>query len=270
MLTKILENHEVSPQYFKMSLLCPDITKKGQAGQFIMLRMNEKYDPLLPRAFALHRINPKPTLPSGTVEILYQIAGRVTRFMSLMKPDEELSVIGPFGNGFEISGSMKRAVIIAGGIGVAPTYLLAEKLAEENIKTSLLIGGKSRDSVLCVDEFLSLGIETKIATEDGTLGEKGTATELLLHFIEEHEKKTLKDTALFACGPYGMLKNIARIAKDFSLPCQVSMEAKMACGIGVCLGCVVKAKKTNEKDGFAYDRVCKEGPVFKSEEIVWE
>lgn len=266
MKARILDNQEVSSRYFKMTLLCPEIVKKGKAGQFLMLRVNEKYDPLLPRAFAVHRIKTKHP---HSLEILYQIAGRVTRLMSRIKPGEELPITGPLGNGFSIEQPKKRAVIIAGGIGVAPVYLLAEALKKANIQTDLFIGGKSKKDILCVNEFRSLGVKVKVSTEDGSLGKKGMASELLKDFIDKETVDSLRQISLYACGPHAMLESIAGFAENHSLPCQVSMEAKMACGMGACQGCIVKTK-TSDKNGFSYQRVCKEGPVFNADEILWK
>ena len=266
MKARILDNQKVSSRYFKMTFLCPEIVKKGKAGQFLMLRVNEKYDPLLPRAFAIHRTKTKHP---HSLEILYQTAGRVTRLMSYMKSGEELSIIGPLGNGFSIAQSKKRAIIIAGGIGVAPVYLLAEALKKANVQTDLFVGGKSKKDILCVNEFQSLGVKVKISTDDGSRGKKGMASELLKDFIKKENTDSLKQISLYACGPHAMLQSIAGLAETHSLPCQISMEAKMACGMGACQGCIVKTKASDKND-FSYQRVCKEGSVFNADEILWK
>jgi len=282
MRAKILKNQEVSPGYYKMILLSPGVANKGKAGQFIMLRIKEGFDPLLPRAFAIHRIISEREGQSDdhSIEILYQVVGRGTKLMSLMKPEEELYITGPLGNGFTISPSTKKALIIAGGIGIAPMYFLAEELKKENMKTHLIIGGKGEKDILCIEEFLSLGVEIEISTEDGSLGKRGMATGLFRDLIEKEDKNFFKDISIFACGPDAMLQNIADLALKNSLNCQVSMEAKMACGIGSCLGCVVKTKSegserhsqknSNQTQMFSYDRVCKEGPIFDVNDLIWK
>lgn len=279
---KILKNQEVSSGYYKMILHSPGVARKGRAGQFIMLRIKEVYDPLLPRAFAIHKIIAKRGGPGNyhSIEILYQIVGRGTTLMSLMKPEEELYIIGPLGNGFTISHSTKRALIIAGGIGIAPMYFLADELKKEHIKTHLIIGGKEEKDILCIEEFRSLGVEIEISTEDGSLGKKDMATGLFRDLIEKEDRNFLKDITIYACGPNSMLQNIADLALKNSLNCQVSMEARMACGIGSCLGCVVKTKdkeseghsqeNSNGTKMFSYERVCKEGPIFDVKNLIWE
>lgn len=268
MKAKILWNQEVSPGYFKMLLHSEEVSKKGKAGQFLMLRVREEYDPLLPRAFAIHKKIPS----DSSLEILYQVVGKGTRLMSCMKPEEEIHLIGPLGNGFDISDKTERAILIAGGMGIAPFYFLAEELKKKGIKTHLLVGGKKNKDILCIEEFRSLGLEIDVTTEDGTLGKRGMATWLFRDLLKEKHKDFFKDACIYACGPYAMLKNIASLTSKHSMTCQVSLEAKMACGMGACLGCVVKARgyKAHLHEPFSYERVCKEGPVFDSGEIFWE
>ena len=254
------------------------------------------------------------------MEICYKIAGRGTALMTQLREGQRLDILGPLGKGFwEIEGP-KRAILVGGGIGVAPLLPWAERLQgerrkkkkvakslEENPEVLVLIGGMSRDKILGMRELKKIGCEPQVATEDGSLGMQGLATDLL-----ERELMTQgsKSASLYACGPMPMLARVAQIADQFDLPCQVLMEARMACGVGACLGCAVKVKedasgRTSESEdptaaregivsagecgegemgsakeslvpvitevaAFRYARACKEGPVFEAKEILWE
>jgi dihydroorotate dehydrogenase electron transfer subunit len=152
------------------------------------------------------------------------------------------------------------------------------------MKSALLfLGGKGRDDVLCVEDFESLGIEVRVATEDGSLGCRGLVSDLMLDYLESGNYGLPSRTHCFACGPESMLKEVARIAGQKGIPCQVSMESRMACGLGACLGCVVKTRanvqnlksehnltRDDQQLITGYKRVCKDGPIFDSNEVIWE
>jgi dihydroorotate dehydrogenase electron transfer subunit len=321
---RILLHRRVAADYFCLRLLCPDIARFAEPGQFILLRVNELRDPFLRRPFSFSRIlspQGKKTQPEdeGALEICYQIVGRGTSLMTQLREGQRLDVLGPLGKGFwEVEGR-ERAILVGGGIGVAPLLPWAERLQGEGRKKKspksldegpevlVLIGGKSRDKILGLRELKKIGGEPQVATEDGSLGMQGMATDLL-----ERELMTQgsKSAALYACGPMPMLARVAQIADQFDLPCQVLMEARMACGVGACLGCAVKVKEYSsggelagrepaaaeedivpagecgegemgsvkeslrpgitEAAAFRYARACKEGPVFEAKEILWE
>jgi dihydroorotate dehydrogenase electron transfer subunit len=294
---KILYNKKIQGNYFHLVLQASKITKESLPGQFLNIKVNpvrntkaitgeskisngvnDAYEPLLRRPFSIHRVK------GVNVELLYEVVGRATELLSHRKPGEYLDVIGPLGNGFSVNGlTGKRvnglAILVAGGMGVAPLVFLAEKIREiqnpkSKIQNLVLIGAKTKKEILCEKEFKKLGCEVKIATDDGSVGLKGNATELLDNILasrfrlhasgsKKHVACSLQRAAqIYACGPRPMLKEISRISKKYNIPAHVSLEEHMACGIGACLGCVV-----NTKEGFK--RVCKEGPVFKADEIVW-
>ncbi len=234
--------------------------------------------------------------------------------MTQLREGQRIDILGPLGNGFREIADKSQAILIGGGIGVAPLIPWAETLRGEKKKSAskleeviVLIGAMSRDQTLGIQEFKKIGIEAEVTTEDGSLGEQGMVTDLL-----EKELSVFghPSASIFACGPMPMLIRVAQIANQFDLPCQVLLESRMACGIGACLGCAVKVKdekagrkqesqeapgatgkiiSTNEcGDGemslagernipviqeapaFRYARVCKEGPVFDAEQILWE
>jgi len=255
LVARIISNKEVSQKFYKMRLKSAYLAKTAEPGQFVEVRCSDSRDPLLRRPFGVHRIS------AGGIEILYEVVGKGTEILSRRKAGSILDIIGPLGNGFD-TGPMKAAILVAGGIGVAPLVALAEKLAtgKKNCMR-IILGARTRSHILCEKEFKSIGCSVKIATEDGTKGRKGLATDLLKEALSAREPRP---NAIYACGPTGMLKAVAAMAKACRVPCQVSLEEHMACGVGVCLGCPVKVRP----DG-GYKMVCKDGPVFDAEEIVW-
>jgi len=256
---KILYNKKIKGNYFHLALRSPEIVKESLPGQFLIIKVNDTYEPLLRRPFSVH------TVKDGNVELLYEVVGQATQILSRRKPGEKLDVIGPLGNGFTFKNKHKTFnILVAGGMGVAPLVFLADRLNKFGVRSSefgvlVLIGGKSKESILCEKEFKQLGCLVKIATDDGSKGFRGKVTELLERLLLTHN--SLRPT-IYACGPKPMLKEISRVSKKYTTPAQLSLEEHMACGIGACLGCVV-----NTREGFK--RACKEGPVFSADKIIW-
>jgi len=248
---KILANDRVSNSFYRMKLTSSYLAKTAKPGQFVEVRCTAGVDPLLRRPLGVHRIT-----KSG-IEILYEVVGKGTELLSTQKAGQELDIIGPLGNGFDIRNTkydVRTTILIAGGIGVAPLVALAEELGDAHV----VIGARTKSHVLCENEFKRAGCTVVIATEDGSKGRKGLATELLKDALVSR-----KNAQIYACGPIGMLKAVARLAASYRVRCQVSLEERMACGVGVCLGCPVKVRLGD------YKMVCKDGPVFDAQEIVW-
>ncbi|MBI5144915.1 MAG: dihydroorotate dehydrogenase electron transfer subunit [Candidatus Omnitrophica bacterium] len=244
-----------------MKMLSARIASRALPGQFLEVKVGDSNEPLLRRPFSIYRLD------GAKVEILYEVLGKGTEILSQRKTGEYLDVIGPLGNGFNLIPNTYDLIpiLVAGGMGVAPLLFLAEKLVETkhqtpNTKYLTLIGAKTKKQILCAEEFKKLGCVVKIATDDGSEGFKGKVTDLLrivLRTTHSAQRKTL-----YACGPRPMLKEISRLSTKYNIPAQISLEEHMACGIGACLGCVVKTQQ-------GYKRVCKEGPVFNADEIIW-
>ena len=267
--TKIVFNQEVAPACFRMVLsgLLDDFFIKP--GQFIMLRLGMNYDPLLRRPFATHRCK---TPDRVFLDIFYQVVGYGTHIMSRMLPGTELALLGPLGKGFEFSGTLRTALIVAGGMGIVPLRGLIYSLVESGIKNiQIFMGAKSTSQLLFLTEFQRMNIPVHCATEDGSSGYHGLVTDLFHRFLDNHAFKADNHTMCFACGPRPMLAKTASLSLKYQLPCQVSLESRMACGSGVCLGCAVKLKQQthHDQDQAKYGRVCLEGPVFDAKEIEW-
>ncbi len=254
---KIVGKQNLGSGYFKLSLLSPKISSLALPGQFVEIKISDSDEPLLRRPFSIHRAKGKK------IEILYEVLGCGTKALSRKKAGGFLDIIGPLGQGFSFKpgiGSKRLAILVAGGMGVAPLMFLAQKLTRREIL--VLIGARTKEQISCEKEFKKLGCGVKIATDDGSRGFKGKVTELLKGILRDNEM-LIQQAEIYSCGPRPMLKEISRISQGLNIPAQISLEEHMACGIGACLGCVVDTKA-------GLKRVCKEGPVFAAEKIVWK
>jgi len=242
-----------------MALGFPELARLAQPGQFVMVKVPDAFVPLLRRPFSVHR----PLVEGGEVigfELLYKVVGQGTRVMSEMKAGDVLDVLGPLGKGFSYSKGVNQAFLVAGGVGVASLYYLAQRLSEDSAAAmTIFLGGCSAADILCEKEFRAMGALVRITTEDCSLGEMGLVTPVVEKTINSDGKPDM----IFACGPQPMLKAVGDIAAAHCVPCQLSLESAMACGFGVCLGCAVE--KTSADGG--YFHVCKEGPVFDSRDV---
>jgi len=277
---KIILNCKLNDKYFRLVFESKDIAESAIPGQFVEIKVLDSDVPLLRRPLSIHRIGIRDKGNgkrggNNIVEILYQVVGKGTEFLSRKVPGEYLDVIGPLGNGFSFSFSVNSTpILIAGGMGVAPLLFLAETIKSHQVipstalragkspghKMLVLIGARTKDEILCEREFNHAGCAVKIATDDGTKGFKGRVTDLLKDSLSKIENREL---IVYACGPALMLKEVSRIAVAYNIAAQVSLESHMACGIGACLGCVVSTVQ-------GFKRVCKDGPVFFADQIIWE
>lgn len=251
---KILSNEKIGHAYYKMAIDASHIAKTAKPGQFVQIKCSDSPEPLLRRPLSIHK----------RVEVLYEVVGKGTEILSKKQKGEYLDILGPLGNGFslpEASSLEPRAIIIAGGIGAAPLVFLAEELKKKNVKTVVLIGAKTKKLILCEKDFKKFTSEVYVSTDDGTYGSKGFVSRLFHNILKTTERGF--ETIVYVCGPHGMLKCIADICRERNFECQVSLEEKMACGIGVCLGCVVKTKSGNKL-------ACKDGPVFNANGLIWQ
>jgi len=265
--TKILSNEEISPGYFRMKILTSGIAQHARPGQFIMFRVQRSLPPLLRRPFGIFQTgllapDCDGLPPREFLEILYKVVGSGTEIMSRLHEGDLVEVLGPLGKGFDLGDSGREKILVGGGIGLVPLYMLAQELTKTS-HVRLLMGGRTRDDILAVTEFGRLGVETYVSTDDGSLGEEGFVTQVL-----ERKLKKFPGASVYACGPMPMLDAVQKICHAHKVPLQVSLEALMACGVGACLGCVVKGSGHTEENP-RYLCSCKEGPVFRAEQLDW-
>ena len=240
-------------------------------GQFVMLKCVEDVNenPLLRRPFTVFNTSTHRSGRPAGLELLIKDAGAGTHKLLGMKPGQTIHCLGPQGNGFQVSSEMKNrlemACLVAGGVGIAPFYLLAQNLMQLNIKPILFYGGATLSDLVLREYFERLGMDTYYATEDGSLGEYGLVTQPVAKFMTKHGHR---NTRVYACGPWGMMKAVHKLSAQKKLQCDVSLEARMGCSLGACLGCVVRSRDRSGEE--QYLRVCQEGPVLDSRLIDWE
>lgn len=250
---KILENHSVGQDVYRMTFLAPDMSQVAKPGQFVNVSCSGTYAPLLRRPFSLNRIDQD----TGTLSLLYKVVGEGTSLLKELKTGQEVDVLGPLGNGFAWDVGCKDSILIAGGIGIAPFFPLAKTLLERGQTVTCMVGARCKEDIQEMMELIALGVTVICATDDGSEGHHGLVTELLA----KHLNATTCSMA-YACGPNAMLAAVKEVCQEHCTPLQVSLESHMACGLGVCLGCT--CGKTEGED---YWHVCSDGPVFWAEGV---
>ena len=262
---KILSKEKVAPNIFLIKLSAPSIAKDALPGQFIHIKCSKDNYPLLRRPLSIHRIDKE----KGEIFILFQIIGEGTKLLSQREVGDNLDILGPIGNGFNIYPESRKIMIVGGGIGVAPLLALCEESIRQGKEVGVLIGALKKELVIGEESFKILGAKVEVATDDGSYQYKGLVTDLL----EKINREGWLADQIFACGPKPMLKKIGEIALQVNINYQVSLEERMACGIGACLGCVCKIKTKDKREykvKYEYKRVCVDGPVFIGSEVIWD
>ena len=256
---QIISNERDTDAYFRLVMRAPAIAPLIQPGQFAHVRILPLRDALLRRPFSIFQVS------GDAFSILYKTVGKGTEVLARMRAGEELSVIAPLGHGFTVpSAGGEIPMLVAGGYGMAAMFLLAQRSPQRGI---VFVGGRRRVDILCEQEFAAMAWEVRATTEDGSHGEKGLVTQPLLAELKRAELVPHRKIKLFACGPTPLLKAVGKIAADFNLPAELSMDEHMCCGVGTCLACVIPVKAG---DSWEYQRTCTEGPVFDSRQIVWK
>ena len=253
---KIVFNEPVADRTYLMGLDAPEIVTAASPGQFVMIRVGPVMDPLLRRPFSICG-----TLQGEVLLILYKVVGRGTALMSKAKKGDRMTVLGPLGRGFSRPRAEQNPILVAGGIGIAPLFFLAQTVGEENLE--FLTGYRCAAEIVPFEKIGLKGASTIIATDDGSAGYHGFVTDLLRSQLENNRQGL---TGLYACGPTAMLKQVAAVSLEKEIPCQMSLESFMACGIGACQGCAVKSSHQKE---LVYHLVCREGPIFSARSIDW-
>jgi dihydroorotate dehydrogenase electron transfer subunit len=264
----------VARDTYRLRFECPEVARVILPGQFVMLRLAGFNDPLLGRALALYDTTVTDTGQPSCVDVVYLVAGKMTSRLIEFQPGQELEVWGPLGNGFSPP-EVDHLILVAGGIGQTPFLALAQqclglkRYGDPPRQTSIVsratfcYGVRTAEYLTGVDDFRSLGVDVRVATEDGSAGHRGFVTDLLVQALAEANGHKY----VACCGPEPMMEQVARISGQAGVPCQVSLETPMACGIGICFSCVAKVRQPDGQ--WDYRRTCVEGPVFDANDIVW-
>lgn len=263
--SKIIENIRLGEDCFKLILSAPEIVKNSKAGHFVHIQANPFFYPLLRRAFSIHEVNRQ----KGSLEVVFKVIGIGTEQLSGKKPGDIVNLLGPLGNIFSYPGKEDISIMVAGGLGIVPVYFLTWDLLRKkhNGKIYFLYGAKEKEQLYCLSDTRRLPrkkVETLYSTDDGSYGFKGYLDMLLKQVLEKEDKNKVK---IYACGPEGLLAKLSHLTKEENLFCQLSLEVGMPCGMGTCMGCVVKYKKDCNSP-VTFKRVCCEGPVFNAQEVI--
>lgn len=256
--TKIVQVEQLTGDIFRLTVSAPGIAAAALPGQFVMVRVSGELDPLLRRPFSIHQVT-----VDGRIKILFKVVGKGTRIMAGLNPGQYLDLVGPLGHGFSMGDKnrtdKKQVCLIGGGMGIAPLFFLAERLSLlAGSDILVLLGARTAAEVSpLAREMADMGLAVKISTDDGSLGHHGLVGDLMDDIGADVRQA-------YVCGPYPMMKAVAAKCTAYGWPCQVSLEIMMACGLAACLGCAVP-----RKDGAGYAHVCKEGPVFAAEDVLW-
>ncbi len=269
---KIKEIRDLGGSNFLMTFGAPEQARIARPGQFFMLKCSPGLEdqPLLRRPLSVFDIrrNPKRDRPSG-IDLLVKDVGSGTHRLVGLAKDTEVYMLGPQGKPFNVSPEMRNrisaAFLVAGGVGIAALYLLARSLLSMEVRPILFYGGRRAEDLVLREYFDRLGIEVVATTEDGSSGERGLVTAPLERYLAARPQRDLR---VYACGPWGMMKAAHEIAARHRIQCEVSLEARMGCSLGACMGCVVHARDGAGEE--QYLRVCTDGPVMSSYLIDWD
>ena len=247
----VISKTNLAKNIYDVTVFCPEIAGNTKAGQFVHIRVPGH---ILRRPISIASYDAE----KGTIRIIYEIRGEGTQILAGLKAGDMIDILGPLGNGYTLPEPEHTCVVVGGGIGVPPLLAIAERFGA---KATAILGFRSAQAAILEEDFQQSGANTILCTDDGTLGRKGFVTAALEELLASD-----RPDCIFACGPMVMLKKVSEIATAHSIPCQVSLEERMACGVGACLGCACKIRRGGEE---VYLHVCKDGPVFSGEEVVF-
>ena len=254
---KIISNEVLKGDYRRVEFDAPSISPEVKPGQFVHVQIAQLKDRILRRPFSICNVS-----DDGVLTVVYKIVGEGTAKLAELTPGTVCNLMGPLGVPFSAPSGDEVPVLVAGGYGSAATYILARRSANPGI---LLLGARSEDDLILIDEFEQLGFDVRIATENGARGKKGLVTELLQNVLNE---PGLENRRFYGCGPRGMLMAMGRMLLDNGCDGELSLDHLMCCGVGACFACVVKVKDDNP-DGWRYARTCNEGPVFQASDVFY-
>jgi dihydroorotate dehydrogenase electron transfer subunit len=266
------ENVQLARDTYRIRFTCPEIARRIVPGQFIMMRLAGTNDPLLGRPLALYDVVPGANGEPEGLDIVYLVVGKMTRRLATLERGAPLEVWGPLGNGFPPA-ETGHLVMVAGGIGQTPFLALAREYlglqtygdparqVPQAREVTLCYGARRREYLAGVGDFERVGVQVRLSTDDGSFGHHGLVTELIRPVVQESSIPC----RIVCCGPEPMMETTARIAHELGLPCQVSLETPMACGIGICFSCVAKVR--DAAGNWDYRRTCVDGPVFDAADV---
>ncbi len=276
----IVHHERIAVDTWQVGFECPALAERIVPGQFVMIRLTGRNDPLIGRALAMYDRNSNSDGKPTRIDVVYLVKGKFTQALSVCPVGTELNVWGPLGNGFSTK-SVDRLILVAGGVGQTPMLTLGhEALGQRKFGVGHRVNGYAKKVTLCygartasrlagVPDFLKAGFDVRLATDDGSLIDGGTGepklvTDRLREVLDESQGETRR---IACCGPEPMMEAVAKLAGAYNVECEVSLETPMACGIGICFTCVAKIRDAS--GDWDFKRTCVEGPVFDAADVVW-
>ena len=256
-LAELVQKEQLKNNIFKFSVKAPEVVNNAKPGNFIEIRVSNQTEPFLRRPISIYNLDKE----NGILEFIFQVKGKGTKILANKEIGECIDIIGPLGFGTFKYENYNNIAIIGGGIGVFPLYELSKCAKSENKTVNTYLGFRNEEYVVLEKEFKSVSNKLIITTDDGSYGKEGFA----INFLKEDLEKQKVD-CIYACGPLPMLRAIRTLSIEKAIPCQISLEEKMGCGLGVCLGCAVKTARST-KENPEYWHVCKGGPVFQAKDV---
>jgi dihydroorotate dehydrogenase electron transfer subunit len=282
---EVLSHKKYGEHYHSLTIVAPYIGDLVAPGQFVNVACGADRSFILRRPFSVYRVHKRGGW-SPTIEIVFDVRGAGTKYLSELRSHAIVNLVGPLGRGFELPGERAHCLLVGGGVGATPLFFLADELRNEGHRVDVVLGARSVHYLLNAIDVRRLASVYRITTEDGSMGEQGRVTDVLDQMIERCESDIV-----YACGPHGMLAAVTRLCSERGVPTQVAVEELMACGYGVCMTCVIPVRsvalapgraagpggrggegagRAGGRDEVVYARSCSEGPVFDGAAVLWE
>ena len=265
---EVLSHKKYGEHFHSLTIVAPDIGAKIRPGQFVNVKCGESRANILRRPFSVYRVHKRGGWAS-TIELVFDIRGEGSRYLSQLRGHDTVDLLGPLGRGFQLPKRRAHCLLIGGGIGATPLFFLADELRNDGHRVDVILGAREVGLLLNPIEVRRLASVSVTTTEDGSAGERGRVTDVLIDTIER-----CRTEIIYACGPHPMLAAVSQIAQEQKVPAQVAVEELMGCGYGVCMTCVMPLRRKKRKDedpadAIVYARSCTEGPVFNGSSVIW-
>ncbi|MGH2806193.1 MAG: dihydroorotate dehydrogenase electron transfer subunit [Actinomycetota bacterium] len=266
---EVLSHKKYGEHYHSLTIVAPEIGEKVKPGQFVNIKCGYSQSHILRRPFSVYRVHKRGGWAS-TIEIVFDIRGPGTEYLSQLRGHATVDLVGPLGRGFAMPKRRAHCLLVGGGIGAAPLFFLADELRNEQHRVDVVLGARTSGLLLNAIEARRLASVCLSTTEDGTAGDQGRVTDVLEDTIDRCETEVV-----YACGPHPMLEAVSKVCEKKKIPVQVAVEELMACGYGVCMTCVMPMRRKPKKDepledAVFYARSCTEGPVFNGHLVMWD
>jgi dihydroorotate dehydrogenase electron transfer subunit len=265
---EVLTHKKYGEGYHSLTIVAPEVGAAIKPGQFVNVKCGENRASILRRPFSVYRVLKRGGWAS-TIEIVFDVRGPGSSYLSGLRGHSGVDLLGPLGRGFALPKRRAHCLLIGGGIGATPLFFLADELRNEGHRVDVILGARSAGLLLNPIEARRLASVCKTTTEDGSVGERGRVTDVMVEMMERCETEVV-----YTCGPHPMLAAVSGICVDRKIPVQVAVEELMACGYGVCMTCVMPLRRPTKKDAppedaLVYARSCTEGPVFNGANVIW-